>query len=294
MKRLLIIDHHALLHRSRNAMLRTGREFTTSDGTPVTGVFTYINALLSTIKDVEPSHVVVCYDAGGNTRKSEDSDYKANRTKVSDSFHIENRILLDEALYSMGIEAVGHRGYEADDCIFTIAHQASFGGRRFDEVVILTCDQDILACASDTVKVLLFNSAKQKEMMDREAVKAKWDCWPDQIRFVKALSGDASDNIAGIPRIGKKTAVKILEECNYIEENVLAHPKVKEFTDLVTKNLDLVNLRHVWGLGAIPFDDYEVGKGIGECYEEFLAKYEFSQLQKRANTTKKLLRMTSQ
>ena len=293
MKRLLIVDHHALLHRSRNAMLRTGREFTTSFGTPVTGVFTYINALLSTIKDVDPSHVVVCYDAGGNARKQEDPNYKATRSATSDSFRIENGILLDEALYSMGIEAVGLRGYEADDCIFTIAHQARFGLNRFDEIIILTCDQDLLACSTDVIKVLLFNSAKKKEMMDRDAVREKWSCWPEEIRFVKALSGDPSDNISGVPRVGRKTAIKILEECDYIEERVLEHPKVKEFSALVARNLELVNLRHVWELGAIPFDDYEVGRGIGECYEEFLAKYEFSQLQKRAKKTKELLRMTS-
>ena len=98
MRRLLLVDHNALLHRCRNALLRTGRKYTTSAGVPTTGVFSYLQALLSIIEKTSCTHVVVCYDAGGNARKSESDTYKANRKPLESDFIAENRILLNEAL----------------------------------------------------------------------------------------------------------------------------------------------------------------------------------------------------
>ena len=131
MKKLLIVDHNALLHRCRNALLRTGRKYTTSEGIPTTGVFSYLGALLSIIDNLKPTHVVICYDAGGNARKTESDTYKANRGPLEPDFIAENRILLNEAFYALGIESIGLKGYEADDLIATFAHVAQFGVERF-------------------------------------------------------------------------------------------------------------------------------------------------------------------
>ena len=144
----------------------------------------------------------MCYDAGGNARKSESDEYKANRAPLSSDFIAENRILLNEALYALGIESIGLRGYEADDIIHTMSHIAQFGSERFDEVIIATVDQDLLQCVTEKTKVLLWNSAKKNAMMDGAAVMDKWSVEPDDIRFIKALSGDASDNIKGIKGVG--------------------------------------------------------------------------------------------
>ena len=292
MKRLLIIDFNAVLHRCRNAMLRGGKQFTTSDGISVTGVFPFLNNLFAAIKEVEPTHVVCTYDAGGNKRKSESTTYKADRKPLSDDFKTEMSILLDEALYILGIEVVGIQGYEADDLIHTISHVANYGMDRMDEVVIWTCDQDLLQCVNERTKVLLFNSAKKQFLMDVDGVVEKWGCYPQEIGLVKALMGDGSDNIAGVPGIGRKTAIKILEEAQYVLDSALDHPKLKGYDEMVKDNLHLVTLRRCWELaGAIDFADYELGKGHAGNYGEFLDRYEFKQLQKRIGSTISLMKL---
>jgi len=272
-------------------MLRSGREYSTSTGIPTTGVFSFTNCLLSIIRDVKPTHVVVAYDAGGNQRKQDDSEYKANRTAKDPKFVAESQILLNEGLYALGIESVGVRGYEADDCIFTMADQAEFGMNGFDDIVIYTCDHDLLQCVTSKVSVLMFNTAKKQKLMGVKEVLETWNCTPKQIALVKALSGDASDNIKGVKGIGKKTAVKILEECGWMLNKVAGHPKIKDNIKQVQENLGLVQLRMVHDLGEIDFNDYIIGRGIKTDYVEWLEKYEFSQLLKRADKTSKELSM---
>ena len=291
-KRLLLIDHSALFYRCRNALLKSGRTYSTSDGKPMAGIYGYMNSLLATIKDQQPTHVVCCYDTGQNQRKVENKDYKSNRKKNSDEFYEESRILLDEALYALGIECVGIPGYEADDCIWTLSHQARFGVSRFDEIVILTCDQDLLACVSTKCKVLLFNSAKKQTLMGVDEVIAKWGVEPEDLGWVKALSGDSSDNIKGVKGIGPKTAVRICIASEWIPEVILAHSKISEHEEQVRTNLELVRLRRVTELGMVTMDDYALGKGKLSDYEQFLSKYELSSLAKRIAKTAELCQLT--
>ena len=292
MKRLLIVDFLALFHRSRAAMRCTGKSFSTSDGVPVTGVFPFVNNLLACIKQYEPTHVVICNDAGGNKRKTDSSTYKANRPKQSDDFFTEANILRDEILDALGLEVVGMRGYEADDIIHTIAHVADYGLDRMDEVIIWTCDQDLLQCVTERVKVLLFNTAKKQVLMGVDEVVEKWGCYPQEIGMVKAIAGDASDNIIGAKGVGIKTAVKILEESQFVLDGALDHPKLKGYDEIIKDNLHLVTLRKAWEIaGAIDFSDWELGKGHAGSYAELLVRYEFKTLQKRLGSTVELLRM---
>ena len=275
-------------------MLRTGRQYTTADGTPTTGVFSYINCLLSIIKSQEPTHVIVAYDAGGNVRKDVNSSYKANRGPLSEDFITENNILKDEGHYAMGLESIGIRGIEADDILYTLSHVAQFGIDRFDEVVIATVDQDLLQCVTERCGVLLWNSTKKQQMMWVSEVREKWGCDPDDIRFIKALSGDSSDNIKGIKGVGPKTAIKIFVECNGDITEILEHPKVKDHSELVMNNLSLVNLRNVIGtIGPIDWSDHELGKGLEADLVDFLTKYECNSLLKRLKSIKETLRVKS-
>ena len=292
MRRLLLVDHNALLHRCRNALLRTGRKYTTSTGIPTTGVFSYLSALLSIIEKTTCTHVVVCYDAGGNARKQESDTYKANRGPLEPDFIAENRILLNEALYALGIESIGLRGYEADDIIHTMSHIAQFGSERFDEIIIATVDQDLLQCVTEKTKVLLWNSVKKNAMMDGAAVMDKWSVEPDDIRFIKALSGDASDNIKGIKGVGPKTAVKIFHEAQGLIEIILEHKKVKDHKQQFLDNLDLVSLRYIPGeIGPVDWADYKIGLGMRNDWEQFLFQYELSGLAKRVGKTTELMKL---
>ena len=292
MRRLLLVDHHALLHRCRNALLRTGRKYTTSTGIPTTGVFSYLSALLSIIDKTECTHVVVCFDAGSNKRKSESDTYKANRKPPEPDFMAENRILLNEALYALGVESIGLKGFEADDIIHTMALRAQVGVDRFDEVIIATVDQDLLQCVTEKTKVLLWNSAKKQALMDIDCVVEKWGCYPDDIRFIKALSGDASDNIKGIKGVGTKTALKIFNESQGVIELIMNHDKVKDHKKQFLDNLSLVTLKHIPDeIGPTAWSDFEIGLGILRDWEQFLSEYELSGLAKRVAKTAKLMKL---
>ena len=291
-KRLLLIDHNALLHRCRNALLRSGRRYTTADGVPTTGVFSYLNCLLSIVKAHDPSHVIVCFDAGSNKRKEESSEYKANRKPLEPDFLSENRTLLNEGLYALGIESVGLKGFEADDILYTFSHIAQFGLDRFDEIIIATVDQDLLQCVTERTKVLLWNSVKKQQLVDSEGVMEKWLCEPDDIRFIKALSGDASDNIKGIKGVGKKTAISIFYECEGMIERIMEHRKVAEHKDQFLDSLSLVTLKLIPGeIGPFNWDDYKVGLGMKQDWVDFLDKYELGSLAKRVEKTAELMKL---
>lgn len=292
MKRLLIVDFMALFHRSRAAMKSTGKSFSTSDGVPVTGVFPFLNNLLSCIKQYEPTHVVIANDAGGGARKAESSTYKANRSKRSEDFYTEANILRNELLDSLGLEVVGMQGYEADDIIHTINHVANYGSERMDEVIIWTCDQDLLQCVTEKTKVLLFNSAKKQTLMGPDEVFEKWGCWPDGVGLVKAIAGDSSDNIKGVPGVGIKTAVKLLNDAQWLLDIIYELPKYAEYADLIKENLELVNLRSIHAVsGAIDWEDWRLGKGHAGSYGDLLERYEFKSLIKRLGSTIKLMKL---
>lgn len=290
MRKLLLVDHHALLHRARGALLRTGKRFTTSEGIPTTGVFAYLNCLFSIIKNTSPTHVVVCYDAGSNARKEESDTYKANRSAPQPDFMAENRILLNEGLYALGLESIGLRGWEADDIIYTMSHVAQFGTERFDEVVIATVDQDLLQCVTTKTKVLLANSAKKQILMGFDEVVEKWGCYPEDITMIKAIAGDGSDNIAGVKGVGPKTALKICKEASWLPEKIYEHKKLKDHVDVIKENLKLVQLRNCIGaIEPIRWDDYVLGLGMLADWEKFLSDYELTGLAKRVAKTAKLM-----
>lgn len=292
MTKLLLIDHHALLHRSRSALLRTGRRFTTTEGTPTTGVHAYLQCLLSIIDSQKPTHIVVAFDAGGNSRKSENSEYKANRKAPDPDFQSENRTLLNEALYALGIESVGLKGYEADDLLSTFSNVAQFGIERFDEIVIATVDQDLLQCVTSKVKVLLANSAKKQVLMGVDEVVEKWGVYPEDIGMIKAISGDSSDNIKGIKGVGPKTAIKICKEAKWLPETIYQHPKLKDHVEQIKNNLSLVQLRNCLGvIGPIRWDDYVLGLGMLRDWEQFLSDYELNSLAKRVGKTAQMMKL---
>lgn len=289
MKRLLLVDFYAVMHRARNALLRGGRELTTSLGVPTTGAYGFTNNLISQIKSLQPTHVAVCYDAGGNWRKEADVEYKANREKGEDfdSFKLEADLVLDDILPALGVPAVGIRGYEADDSLYTLAK----GAVDFDEVVIFTCDQDILQCVTDKVKVRLFSSAKKVTDMGPAEVQEKWGVKPQHVALVKALCGDSSDNIKGIRGIGPKTAAKIVCEGYGVLDNILKHAKVEKSKDKVKANLDLIKPTYVTELESTDYDGFTLGNSTVDSVKTVFQGLEFNALLKRIKDISKTLQL---
>jgi DNA polymerase-1 len=291
LKKLLLVDFYAMFYRSRNALLRSGRELTTSLGTPVTGAYGFTNNLISQIKDLAPTHVAVCYDAGANWRKVADETYKANREPGPDAetFKLEARLTLDEVLPAMGVSVVGILGYEADDTLYTLSKDAS----EFDEVIIFTCDQDILQCVTDKVKVRLFNTAKKVSDLGPAEVEEKWGVRPQHLALVKALCGDGADNIKGIRGIGPKTAAKIVCESYGVLDNVLKNAKVEPYRDLVLSNLELTRSTYIEELKGADFSQFSLGSGKVAELKEVFEGLEFNALLKRFSSIGKILQLSA-
>ena len=266
MKRLLICDSNALFHRSRSALTRAMGEMSTSYGAPTTGTYGFLNALFSIVEQYDFDCVIPVYDAGGNWRKKEDDDYKANREGGSVAHYADMNLLIEEVLPGLGFTPVGVKGYEADDVIATISRRAL----AYREIFILTCDKDLLQLVNNKVKVILFSSSKKIQVVDIDGVKGIFGVYPSDVKYFKALAGDSSDNIAGIKGIGPKTAVKIIEECTPALEDevgdftgadrICMHPKVRENAGTFLANLRLVTLENnvpdlSWFASSAPSED---------------------------------------
>jgi 5'-3' exonuclease len=248
MKRLLLIDTSALFFRSRSALTRAMGEMVTSAGMPVTGTFGFLNALFAVMAKYEYTCIIPCAEGGNNWRKKESGEYKGNRESAGIAHYADQGLLLEEVLPTLGMTVVKASGYEADDVIAHISRHSP----AYEEIHILTCDRDLLQLINNKVKVLLFNSAKKMELVDIDVVLEKEGVYPTEIKYKKSLAGDKSDNVAGIPKVGPKTAVKIIEESRPSEINpeftgadkICLHPKVSAHAGTFLANLRLVTLEN--------------------------------------------------
>lgn len=224
---LVIIDGHSLLYRGFYAT----RMLTTSDGRPTNAVFSFTNMLLSLLDTVQPEAIVVAFDAPAPTFRHEAFvEYKAHRQEAPDEFRPQVE-MTRQLLQAMGIPTLAEPGFEADDLVGTIARRAPEQGY---EVLIFTGDRDQLQLINEHVRVCApLRGVSDLQIFDAQAVQERYGIRPEQIPDLKALQGDPSDNIPGVPGVGEKTAVKLLQRFGTIE-NLLAHvdevedPKLRE------------------------------------------------------------------
>ena len=243
-RKLLLIDGNALFHRSRNALKRGAGELKTSWGQPITGSYGVLSTLFSILEKENYDAVLPVFDAGGNFRKKEDADYKSNRGPSDDFFKADIALLREELLFYLGFNPISIQGVEADDVIASVAK----GSLAFSSIDILTCDRDLLACVSERVTVILFNSAKKVERVDPDGLRRIFGVEPKDVPIFKALAGDSSDNIAGLKGVGPKGAVKIIEDCLSndselpLSDRICFHPKVKDRAGDFLANLRLTTM----------------------------------------------------
>ena len=228
--------------------MRTCGELTTSAGIPVTGTMGFLNALFAVMGQHGYDCVIPCAEGGGNWRKKEGEDYKGTREKQDVAFYADQSLLLEEVLPTLGMTVVKAPGYEADDVIAHISRHS----HAYEEIHVLTCDKDLLQLVTNKVKVLLFSSSKKMELVDIDGVIRHFGVYPSEVKYYKALAGDKSDNVAGIPKVGPKTAVKIIEESRPKGEDeflsgadrIAFHPKVSSEAATFLANLRLVTLEN--------------------------------------------------
>ena len=208
-----MVDGNAIIHRAYHAMPPT---LTDMDGNPTNAVYGFTSMLLRIIEDLQPTHLVVCFDRKEPTfRKKMYDNYQAHRPEA-DKELISQFGTVRKVVSSFGIPIYDKAGYEADDLIGTIAKKAE---RDMDGVVIVTGDKDILQLVTDKTKVYLpIKGLSVAKLMDKDEVMVKLGVWPEQIVDYKALVGDPSDNYPGVKGVGPKTAESLLDEYESFNE----------------------------------------------------------------------------
>lgn len=217
MKKLLIIDGNAILHRAYHAYPPV---FTDHNGNPTNAIYGFYAMLIKMFEEVKPDYLVICFDRGEPTfRMNLYAGYHANRPKMADDLAPQVQRLQD-SLETVGIPLFGVSGYEADDLIGTLSVQAKKEGV---ETVIVTGDRDLLQLVNEKVTVLMpLVGITKYALLDEKAVEEKYGIRPAQIIDYKALVGDASDNYPGVAGIGPKTASELLKKYETFE-NLYTH-----------------------------------------------------------------------
>lgn len=213
MKKLLLIDGNAILHRGYHAY----PPLTNPKGEMINAVFGFFSMLLTVLADQKPDYLVVCFDRGKPTfRQSMYAGYHAHRPKMADDFFPQVAIV-HKLLEKMNVRIFELDGYEADDLIGTIAKKAV--DEFHEQVVIVTGDRDLLQLVNGQVNILMpVNGFTKTVLFDEEKVEEKYGVHPKQFVDYKALIGDASDGYPGVTGIGPKTAAKLLQEHGSFEK----------------------------------------------------------------------------
>ncbi|MDD5165214.1 MAG: DNA polymerase [Candidatus Pacebacteria bacterium] len=213
MKRLILLDSHAILHRAYHAL----PDFATSKGEPTGALYGLSTMLIKIIEDLKPDYIVACYDLKGPTYRHEIyKEYKAGRQKTDDDLIIQiNRS--QDVFKALNIPIYSKEGFEADDIIGTIVEQVKGGNL---EVIIASGDMDTMQLIDGTdVKVYtLKKGIKDTIMYDEQAVIDRFGFGPLLIPDYKGLRGDPSDNIPGIRGIGEKSGTALLVAFGTIED----------------------------------------------------------------------------
>lgn len=214
-KKMMILDGNSLAHRAFHALpLLTNRQ-----GVVTNAAFGFTNMLLKILKEESPDYVVVAFDKGKTFRHEKYADYKGTRQKAPQELKSQFPLIW-KILEAMNIAMVQLEGYEADDLIGTLAKKAEQAGIKS---LIVTGDRDAFQLINQHVEVLITRKGiSNLEKYDYAAIKEKYGLEPQQLRDVKGLMGDSSDNIPGIPGIGEKTALKLIKEYGSVE-NLLAN-----------------------------------------------------------------------
>lgn len=213
MKRLAIIDGKSVFYRGYYAM----PNLSTADGTPTGGVFGFASLAIELIKKLEPDYVAVAWDKPKtNIRKRREiyPEYKAGRKAAPPDFY-EQIPILHELLDAFGWPMYEIDDYEADDIMGAFALEAEAKGI---ETCLLTSDLDALQLLSPHTKLYaLKNGLSNIEEFDPQSFEAKYGIRVDQFLDLKSLKGDSSDNLPGVPGVGEKTAVSLLQEFDTLE-----------------------------------------------------------------------------
>ena len=208
MKRLVLIDGKSVFYRGYYAM----GALSLKDGTPTGGIYGFAAIAMEIVNRLDPTKVVVAWDSRTSTKKRKAifDGYKAGRVKPGDDFYAQIP-LLETLIHDLGWEFIELDEYEADDIIGTLAREADEAGDY--ETYIISSDQDMLQIVDENTHMWrILKGFTNIEKIDVAELEEKYGIKKDQFLDLKALKGDSSDNIPGVPGIGEKTAAKLLND----------------------------------------------------------------------------------
>lgn len=215
-KKLLLIDGNSVAFRAFYALYRQLDRFTSPDGLHTNAIFTFKNMLDAIMKQTNPTNVLVAFDAGKVTFRTEMyQDYKGGRQKTPSELS-EQLPVIREMLKDLGIKSYELKNYEADDIIGTLSKMGEDAGYTVD---IVTGDRDLTQLASDKTTVLITkNGVGDTEAYTPAHMKEVNGVTPTEFIDMKALMGDSSDNYPGVTKVGPKTASRLIQKYGSIEE----------------------------------------------------------------------------
>ncbi|MFH2036508.1 MAG: DNA polymerase I [Candidatus Zixiibacteriota bacterium] len=239
-KSLFLIDGSAIFYRAYFAFIRN--PLINSKGENTSATFGFLNSIFKVIREENPDYIAVVFDTKEPTfRHKMYDEYKSTRAKMPDDLVLQLP-RIHESVAVLNLPSLELAGYEADDIIGTLAKA---GEKKGMEVKIVSGDKDMFQLVSDKIKMYIPQKGSiPPDILDAEGVKNKFGVYPDRIIDALSLMGDSSDNVPGVPGVGPKTAISLLEEFGTLEQ-VLENCdriKAKGVRTKVSENIDRAKL----------------------------------------------------
>lgn len=266
--KIVLIDGHSILNRAFYGV----PDLTNSEGLHTNAIYGFLNIMFKILEEEKPEYLTVAFDVHAPTFRHEMfAEYKGTRKPMLEELRQQVPVM-KEVLKAMGVKTIEQAGLEADDLLGTLSKRCESQGM---DVSIISGDRDLLQLATEKVKVRIPKTKGGKtEVEDYYAadVKARYEVTPKEFIDLKALMGDSSDNIPGVPSVGEKTATKIIVEYGSIE-NAFAHVeeiKPPRASKALQEHYDLAQLSKVLATINVDADfEYELEEAkLGELYTE--------------------------
>lgn len=285
-EKLLLIDGHSIMNRAFYGL----PNLTNSDGLHTNAVYGFLTILFKILEEEQAGYLAVAFDLSAPTfRHKRYEGYKGTRKPMPEELR-EQIPVMKEVLTAMGIPVITKEGYEADDILGTLSRE---GEEKGMDVTILSGDRDLLQLATKHVKIRIPKTKGGQTTIEdylEDDVKKVYQVTPTEFIDVKALMGDASDNIPGIPGVGEKTATKIIVQFGSIE-NAHAHleeikpnkarESLREHYDMAVMSKELAAINVHTPDVSLQKDSAELGNIYTQEAYEYFRRLEFKNLLNR-------------